>query len=135
MDIRPQKTINLKDFGSEGEITLEPLTFRRRKQLQNNIGLCMNVKNNEVEPTRMGDVMIYKVMAYIVSAPFRYDTIEGFYNFMDKMDRISPDNGERLFSALNDAIKELGQEESSPLDNSQTTSPLSDTERTDCLSP
>ena len=90
MDVRPQRVIDLKEYKCEGEITLEPLDFRRRRTLQNNIGKSMHFKNGNmdmIEAQDLGDITVYKVMAYIVSAPFGFGQIEGFYKFMDRLDR------------------------------------------------
>lgn len=131
MDIRPQRIVDLKDYGLEGQIVLEPLDFVRRKKMQNNIGGCVNmnaIEDDVLESNRVGDIMVYRVLAFIVSAPFRYDNIESFYNFMEKLDRRELGSADRLFNELHAKVKELSEESSSPLANSPTTSPQSSTE-------
>lgn len=124
--------IELNEYGIDGEITLEPLNFRRRRQFENNIGKAVHYRNGRmdvVESQDLGDLTVYKVMAYITSAPFGYGRIDGFYSFMDRVDQKSG-KAEELFQRLQDEVKKL-EEMGSPLDNSQEISE-EDTEHRGC---
>lgn len=137
VELRPKREIALEEYGASGVITLEPLDFVRKKQLQNNMGKTLHMKDlmngsPDLQSQDLGDLSVYRVMAYITSAPFKFDSIDGFYNFMARLDRVRLGNADRLFDALGQACKELREESSSPLDNCQTESPQSPSESTDC---
>ena len=124
--------IELSEYGMDGEITLEPLNFRRRRQLENNIGKAVHYRNGRmdvVESQDLGDLTVYKVMAYITSAPFGYGRIDGFYSFMDRVDQ-KCGKAEELFQRLQEEVKNL-EKGGSPLEDSQATSDTA-TEQRDC---
>ena len=125
MDVRPQRIVELSEYGATGQITLEPLDFVRRRQLENNIGRTTHVAPQgdglEMKSQDLGDLSVYRVMAYIVSAPFKFQSLEGFYNFMERLDKMKLGQAEALFKRLKDEINELKKEATSPLDGSQDT--------------
>ena len=119
IDVRPSRTVNLTKYGyQDSQIVLEPLDFFRKKQLQNNLGKTTHVNANsndfEMKSQDLGDLSVYRVMAYITSAPFKYDSLDGFYNFMKRLDQKRFGSAEELFKELEDAIKSL-KEETNPL--------------------
>jgi len=123
--INPKVTVDLAKYGAEGQIVLEPLNFRRRKELQNNMGKTTHISSLKDEDIEMksqdfGDLSVYRVMAYITSAPFRYDTLQGFYNFMDRLDRQRLGSADELFADLETEIKGLKGNNASPLANLPT---------------
>jgi hypothetical protein len=120
MDVRPQITVDLNEYGFDGQITLEPLDFVRRKRLQNNLGRATHFKDlnmDELKSQDLGDIIVYKVMAFMTSAPFKLDSIESFYGFMARLDKNELGSADRLFNRLENEIKTL--KEDSPLPQSQ----------------
>lgn len=88
----------------------------------------MSVENEndlEMKSQDLGDLSVYRVMCYITSAPFKYTSIDGFYNFMKRLDSIRLGSANELFAELENTIKEL-KEDKGPLDGSQaSTTPSS----------
>ena len=122
MDVRPQRTIELSEYGMDSQIILEPLNFVRKKQLQNNLGRTTHftdMNTMQLASQDYGDMMVYKAMAYIVKAPFKLNSIESFYNFMDRADRVRLGNGDALFDRINAEIESLSSGNDSPLQSSQ----------------
>lgn len=122
MDVRPQRIVDLTEYGLDSQIVLEPLDFVRKKQLQNNLGKTAHFSDAnmvELKSQDLGDMMVYKVMAYIVKAPFKLNSIESFYKFMERADNVKLGNGDALFDRLNSEIKELTEGGNDPLPSSQ----------------
>ena len=125
MEIRPKTVVNLSEYGMEGTITLEPLTFRREIELKNNIGNCMHYTKVsdgdevQVDGQNIGDMTVYNILAYITEAPFKIGSKESFMNFMDRCDRTEEGLGRRIFERLQDESKRIKNGELSPFVSSE----------------
>lgn len=123
MEIRPKAVIDLADYGMNGEIVMEPLTFRREIEMKNNLGRCNHYvgTGNELrlEYTDTGSSLIYAVMAYITDAPFDFRSKEGFLNFMDRVDS-KCGRASELFKAMQREAERVKNGEVSPFAESGT---------------
>ena len=118
MEVRPKSVIGLEQFGMEGAITMEPLTFRREIEMKNNIGRCNHYRNAggelELEYTDTGTSLVYSVMAYITDAPFDFKSLGGFLNYMDRVDSRCPGKASELFDTLKQEVNRIIRGELSP---------------------
>lgn len=122
IDVKPNRIIDLTEYGLSGEITLEAPGFFKKKQFQNNVGKCTHFKDiemKEIESQDIGDMMIYRVMQFIVTAPFKFESIDGFYKFMERVDKVKFGNADKLFEAMQKACAELEEDKNRPLEESQ----------------
>ena len=122
MDVQQLTKIDLSEYGMDGEIILGPPTFRKTIEMKNALGNCTKTHLVDGKPvideTRLGDVDIIMMMAYVRSAPFKAD-LRGFLNYCDVMDNKEPGSAQRLYdalSALTDAYRDGAK---SPFVNSQ----------------
>lgn len=130
MEARPQRIISLSEYGMDGEVTIEPLDFVRRKRLENNIGKASRFEGDQIVAKDFGDIAIYNVMAHITSAPFKFESLDGFYKFMERMDKRELGSADRLFERMCAEVRAVESRENSPLEPSTDSVPSS-TEPTD----
>lgn len=123
MDTRPTITIDLSEYGSNGLIVMGPLTFRRDAEMKNNIGKCTHYSTdaNDLKFTYsdVGDVSIYRVLAYVIRAPFDFHSKSAFLNFMDGIDSTDIGMGQKLFDRMKDAVKDIQEGKVSPFVQSE----------------
>ena len=115
-------TIELADYGMDGQIIMRQPSLRKQNEFKNTMGKYMKFTQGSApqmsDNVPLGDLEIAMLMQYIYQAPFR-TTIEGFLSFTDDMD---PAMAKELMARLNDALKEI--DESSPF----VSSPSAETE-------
>lgn len=111
MDIQGSITVDLKDFGGAGQITLAPLSLRRQNELANAIGSVSVGEYGEISPVKMklGDLSMIKVLVYVKSAPFdtRLDDLEPFFQFCDDLDEKHPGASTKMWDRLTKVVEEL----------------------------
>lgn len=105
MDIRGDVTVDLKEFGYDGQIVLGAPTFRRTNALQNALVKLVDMKDGEpvLQDTPLGDLNILTHLAYVKSAPFYtgFDKgIEPIMEFMDTLDEQEPGSAQRLWDVI-----------------------------------
>lgn len=120
MDIRGDVTIDLKEFGYDGQIVLGAPTFRRTNVLQNAITKLVGIKDGEpvLLDTPIGDLNVLTHLAYVKSAPFYtgFDKgIEPFMEFMDKLDENERGSAQRLWKVIEDNVGRIIKGETHPL--------------------
>ena len=113
------KSIDLAEFGGEGEVVVGPQTFSMKTLTKNELGKRAKIRvvdgEQILEYQDVGDVEIIKTLAFVRAAPFPR-TVKGFLGYCDKLDEKEIGNGEKLFQAIVDAVVEI-TEAPSPLDN------------------
>lgn len=120
MDIRGDVTIDLREFGYDGQIVLGAPTFRRTNALQNALTKLVGIKDGEpvLLDTPIGDLNVLTHLAYVKSAPFYtgFDKgIEPFMEFMDKLDENERGSAQRLWKAIEDNVGRIIKGETHPL--------------------
>lgn len=127
----PEKTIDLREYGIEGSITVSAPTFRRRTALQNTVIPYTMTKEEKDKldtirdpalrkeyldtlrmdtPAQFATIQAITVLAYVVNAPFHLSDcksemlldVDSFFDFLDGA------NGDKIYSALIRAVDDLG---------------------------
>lgn len=107
MDMNGRITMDLAEYGAEGQVVLGPLKFSRRNEFENSMSDRIRVTAQgklTMGQVQLGDLNILSTLAYVVEAPFYTGLDKGTRPFLDYMDGLD-DKGVDT-QALWDAIKE-----------------------------
>lgn len=119
-------TLNLQEYGAEGTVEIGFPTFRRRRELNNQLGPYYKAGVDSkgvldaqklMDVIKAGDVDILQTLLFVRSAPFPLD-VEGFTLFCDDLDAKNLGAGSALYDDIKLTIERL-KEEPGPLENSQ----------------
>lgn len=124
MDARPKITIDLNDYGFDGEIVMEQLTFRRQTELKDAMSRYYKYDRNGTPTNIMaGAGEVLTVLAFVTKAPFDCKSVDDFLRFTDKLDAIELGKGSELFDRMKSEADAIKRGETSPFvksDSSQT---------------
>ena len=127
--------IDMGKYGDEGQkVILRKPNFRMRNNIRNQMareGLLVDNPESECIKERAADVILYGALMTISSAPFPI-TLEGFYDYCDKLDTVKYGNSDRFWADLLVSAKEIQSGDSpfvaSPSREKQTSEPATTSE-------
>ena len=105
IEIRPQVTIDLKEYGGNGIMIMEPRTPRKMREFKNMISVaCMEISSKTGAVVSLtGDMELYSLLSFVTSAPFlgkKGNELEDFTDFLDSIDEKGWGNADRLMSRM-----------------------------------
>lgn len=107
MDMKKTITIDLSEYGGEGEVVLRAPTFRRMIEMKNEMGKYAKLTNgNVVTSDSQGYAELIGFLVYIAKAPFKANC-QSFLAFADKLDEVELGNADRLWNRIVEAVKEI----------------------------
>ncbi len=123
--------IDMEKYGDAGQkVVLRKPSFRMRNNIRNQMardGLLVDDPEAECVKERAADVVLYGALMTIASAPFPI-TLEGFYDYCDKLDSAKYGNSDRFWAELLVSAKEIQSSDSpfavSPSPERQTSGPV-----------
>lgn len=120
MDVRGDVTLDLKEFGYDGQIVLGAPSFRRTNALQNAIVKLVDMKDGKpvLMDTPIGDLNLLTHVAYMKSAPFYtgFDKgVEPLLEFMDKLDEKEIGSAQRFWDAVEKNVGRIIKGDTHPL--------------------
>ncbi len=120
-------TIDMTQFGMEGETIVREPRFSRRRMAENAIGRMAKMKNGTIDMSGVdvGDIQTVNALQYVDSAPFPLDLfkLDGFYAYCDRMDDNERGSAIRFWNALSEAVERIEGGDADPLDGSAPDSP------------
>ena len=122
VDVQQIMKIDLAEYGMQGEIILSNPSLRKTIEMKNALGNCTKTHLVDGKPvideTRLGDVDIIMMMAYVKSAPFKAD-LKGFLSYCDVLDNKEMGSAQRLYDTLSTMTEAFRNGAKSPFVNSQ----------------
>ena len=120
MDIHGDVTIDLNEFGYDGQIVLGAPTFRRTSALQNAIVKLAGMDDGKpvLANVPLGDMNLLTNLAYVKSAPFYtgFDKgLEPLMEFMDELDKKEVGSAQKLWDAIEVNVGRIIKGETHPL--------------------
>jgi len=122
MDMQQMTKIDMTEFGMVGEVVLAPPSLRKTVEMKNALGNCTKTHLVDGKPvvdeTRLGDVDIIMMLAYIRSAPFKTD-LGGFLHYCDLLDEKELGTAQKFYDRLSALTNVYRDGAKSPFVNSQ----------------
>lgn len=103
MDIQGSVSMDLAEFGIEGNILFAPPSLRRQNELANVLGrVRVGEEDQPMTEIGLGDMTIIQVLYFIKAAPFStgLKNLEPFLEFCDKVDEIRPGASSDLWDKM-----------------------------------
>ena len=127
--------IDMEKYGDAGQkVILRKPSFRMRNNIRNQMardGLLVDDPESECIKERAADVILYGALMTVSSAPFPV-TLEGFYDYCDKLDTVKYGNSDRFWAELLVSSTEIQSSDSpfvaSPSQEKQTSEPATPSE-------
>ena len=121
MDYKTRITIELSDYGAEGQIVMGPAPWTTIKRFQQRATRLVPPGKDGRPDYSKADVVssnILDVLLFVREAPFVAD-LEPFFDFMDKLDAKELGSAERLYAEMEKVAARIFSGEESPLAVSQ----------------
>lgn len=120
MDINGSITMDLAEYGAEGQIVLGPLRFSRRNEFDNSMSDSIRVTPQgklTVGQVQLGDMDILSNLAYVREAPFYTGLDKGTKPFLDYMDGLDEKgvDAQRVWTDLKANVGRIINGETHPL--------------------
>lgn len=122
MSVDGTATLDMKQYGMDGFVSIREPRFSRRKEAQNAIGRMAKVNGKEIDMSHMdiGDIETIGTLMYVEQAPFPIGLtdLKPFYDYCDKLDDWERGLADRFWNDLTEAVRSVQEGETDPLDAS-----------------
>lgn len=110
MDVKTIVSIDLAEYGADGIMEMGMPSFRKMNEIRNETSKyirLMKAKDSAyMEGLQQGDLEILSVLMYVRKAPFTC-SIDGWLRFCDKLEQEDITASHRLFSRMQEVMREF----------------------------